>query len=429
MLIMSASSHRDRHRSRSRSDKPTKKNIVGWRSLFILVAIGLTFFLGARLWKRNRVASLRQSTLRQKSLENWYAMEQNAVLWAKASPNTADPFVYAAEAALARSSMAQAAEYLKNIPDDHPAAVSLLLERVDMLFADLAEPLEAEKTCYRILSIDPTCGPARKRLTFFYAMTLQRSRMARQAREAIQRECELPESYVYLVGSEWMTLSNIARVNRPWLEKHPDEELFLVATARGNISNRGDDFYEQDASAHETDGEQSADQYASRLSTLFDRFPKNLELLAYFIETAVVHGDIERVTTLLATVPPTGQKDNRFWRYKGWLHAQRNELEKARASLEHAISLNTFDFMSRHYLADVLRKCGELELARTEARIADEGRSLRRTILTQPEVQSMPLSVMKQVESFVTACGDTEIATHLHNRVIQTSNAQMQVSP
>jgi len=402
--------------------------VLSWRRLFLLgivSAVGLGGWWG---WKLGRAAFFRQACLAAKAAEDWPSMEEQAVCWSQVAPGSAAPFVYAAEAALAADAMDRAAGYLDQVPDHDPAAVAALLERVDMLFADLAEPLDAAATCQRILTIDSGCGPAHQRLTFFYAVTLQRSQLAAQARQAIERGCELPEAYVYLIGADWITLSNIVPVNQPWRAKHPDEELFCVAIARGEVAARGLEFslaFEQ--APDDRDGTASAT--ARQLQTTFDRFPKNLELLAFFLEEAITVGDPNRVIDLLALVPAAGQQDNRFWRYKGWLHATRGEQSEAHEALTQAVALNPFDFAARHYLADLARKRGDVQQAEQLARLAEQGRRLRRTILQQPEVRAMPLPVMRQIADYAEACGQPEIADRLTVRIEQLRVSQPAAGP
>jgi tetratricopeptide (TPR) repeat protein len=385
--------------------------------LGLVVVVGIAVLV-LRGWRWGRSVALKQACLDARATGDWEEMERQAVRWTTVAPDSAAPFVYAAEASLARSDMSRAADLLALVPDEDPAAVPALLERVDMLFADLAEPLEAERTCRRILAIDPASGPAHQRLTFFYAVTLQRRQMALQARRAIELGCELPEAYVYLVGADWITLSNIPRVNRPWLDRDPGNELFLVAIACGESAARGLDFSDATGSAAVDPTTKGPDQGAT-LTPLLARFPHNQELLANQIEEAIISGQTAKVAALLAQVPAAGMDDNRFWRFKGWLECCRQEFAQATTSLERALLIHPFDFMAQHYLADVCRKQDRPEQAASLARLADEGRSLRRTILTQPEVRTMPLAVMERIASYAEGCGDAALAARLRSRIAQ----------
>lgn len=194
-----------------------------------VVAVGLLVHRG---WKQRQCERLRQACRAARVLGNWGELERLATAWSGLDSRAGDPVLYAAEAAVGRQDIERAAAYLGRIPDDDPRAVEALLQRVDMLFGDLARPFAAAETCERILALAPSCGPAHRRLIFFYAVTLQRTRVAEQARRAIESGGDIPETYVYLVGSDWLTLSNTTSVTTRWLEHHPDEELFLVAAAR-----------------------------------------------------------------------------------------------------------------------------------------------------------------------------------------------------
>ena len=395
------------------------------RSLMIVgvvasvVAVGLLVHRG---WKQMQCERLRQACRAARVLGNWVELERLATAWSDLDSRAGDPILYAAEAAVGRQALDRAAEYLGRIPDDDPRAVEALLQRVDMLFGDLARPFAAAETCQRILALAPSCGPAHRRLIFFYAVTLQRTRVAEQARRAIAAGGDIPETYVYLVGSDWLTLSNTTSVTTRWLEHHPDEELFLVAAARGDVATRGLDGSIENAGGSDTqaeaeDGSVRSTSHDQRLRALLERFPTNPELLAYFLQTASTEGDVDEVTSLLARVPAACGDDNRFWRFKGWMHAARGEAEEAQDAYGRALELNAFDFGSRHQLAEVLRTLGRTDAAAPEAALAAEGRALRRAILEQPDIASVPPAVLARVQRFIRGSGEDQVADRLSARM------------
>ena len=394
-----------------------------------VVAAGLLVHRG---WKQMQCERLRQACRAARVLGNWVELERLATAWSDLDSRAGDPILYAAEAAVGRQAIDRAAEYLGHIPDDDPRAVEALLQRVDMLFGDCARPFAAAETCETILALAPSCGPAHRRLIFFYAVTLQRTRVAEQARRAIAAGGDIPETYVYLVGSDWLTLSNTTRVTTRWLEHHPEEELFVVAAARGDVATRGLDGSIDDGGEGGEDGEESDTEDGSvrstlhdqRLRALLERFPRNPELLAYFLQTASTEGDIDEVTSLLARVPASCGDDNRFWRFKGWLHAARGEAEEAQAAYGRALELNPFDFGSRHQLAEVLRTLGQTDSAAPEAALAAEGRALRRAILEQPDIASVPPAVLARVQRFIRGSGADRVADRLSARLGDAAHAQ-----
>ncbi len=410
-----------------------------WRRILltsgIVVVVWFVATQGYRRWVDQRRDAVWKTCRTAREAKRWEDLELTALNWAAWDDHSAEPFLFAAEAAVARQALDRAAAHLDNIPDDSPKAVAALLHRVDMLFGDLARPREAAATCERILAIDPTCGPALRRLIFFCAVTLQRTRVAALARQAIAVGADIPETYIYLIGSDWLTLSNTKDVNEQWLARrsrdeapehhdHDDEELFLVAATMGDLSTHGvEESPEQsvasEASPATSNRNDSRHARSARLRDLFERFPTNPELLAYFLQLASTAGDIPEVARLLATVPSGRRDDNRFWRFKGWLHAASDQLEPAEEAYREALARNPFDFASRHQLAAVLRKRGQTDSAVCEAAIAAEGKRLRRAILEQPDVGSIPATTLTRICGFIRECGEAGIADKLAGRMRQ----------
>lgn len=411
----------------------------------VLVVCG-TGVLTVRVWHAMRCAWLRQTCRQARDAGNWDALERSALAWAGLEPRSADPLLFAAEAAVSRRDIDAAASYLQRVPDGDPKAVEALLHRVDMLFGELARPDEAADCCRRILAMEPACGPAHQRLIFFFAVTLQRPLVAAQAREAIAAGGDIPETYVYLIGSDWLTLSNTTLVNQQWLRSHPDDERFLVAAARSDIAIRGldhsvatadpvatasgtpvqspadgDAAARDDASARDAVSTEQSSRGGSphehQLRRLFERFPTNPELLAFFLQGASTAGDEAEVARLLARVPAASRNDNRFWRFKGWLHAARGQLDEASEALDEALRLNPFDWAARHQRAEVYRKVGRFEDAAREAALAAEGRQIRRAILEQPDVAAVPPATLERMQHVIRACGDPVVATRLAQRI------------
>jgi hypothetical protein len=274
------------------------------------------------------------------------------------------------------------------------------------------------RTLERILSIDPGSCDAHQRLTFYYSITLQRMKTAAETRRTIEIGCDLPETYVYLLGADWLTLANTESVNLRWLGENPGSELFAIAAVRGELANRGlEDSIEDEAKAAEGSTSELAQKREDRLRALFAEHPGNLEALAYFLQKAQTAGDVEEVTRLLASAPPAALDDNRFWRFKAWVHGTRNELAEADAAYVKARDLFPFDAVAMHEQAVIQRKLGNDAEAARLADLADRGRTLRRTILQQPSVQATSPATMVEIAAFIADCGDAEIAEKLRNRV------------
>lgn len=383
-----------------------------------VVAVAALIVRGIVTWNDARALRLARDCREAHQAGDYAAEERLATAWCGLRPGAAEPLFFLAQAQLGLGKQAEAAETLGRLPDGDPLTLTALGDRADLLFGDLKDPREAARTCERILALDPANGEAHRRLCFFYAATLQREKLAAEARKAIELGCETPETYVYVVGSDWLTLSNTSSVNGHWLKASPDDELFLVAAARGFVSNSG--LEEDVAGDDEADGDtRKVPEHDRRLKELLDRFPSNIELLAYFLQKATTRGDIDEVTALLGQAPPEAEGDNRFWRFKGWVHAQSDEPAEAEAAYRRALEIDPYDFATQHQLGGALRKGGKLDEAADFARLAAEGRRLRKAILEQPDVRAIPPPLLREMGIYAAGCGDRAVADRIASRLEQ----------
>lgn len=402
---------RGRPVSAGRRWTPGRLALVGVAS----VAAALLLVRGIVGWSDARARALEAECKRAHQAGRYAEEERLAREWEGVAPGEAAPIFFLAEALLGQGKQREAADTFARLPDGDPLTLTGLSDRVDLLFGDLRDPHEAARTCERIIAQDPGNVDAHRRLCFYDCITLDRARLAEHARRAIERGAELPETYVYLVGSDWMTLSNTLSVNSHWLKGAPDDETFLVAAARGFVNNAG----LEDDVAGESPDEKVEPEHDRRLRELLARFPGNVELLAYFLQKATTRGDLDMVTELLGQAPPEAADDNRFWRFKGWVHDQGGELEEAEAAHRKALAIEPFDFLSQHQLAAVLRKRGRAEEAARLTALAADGRALRKRILQAPDVRAMPPDVLREIVAYARGCGQPDIAARLERRIEQ----------
>jgi tetratricopeptide (TPR) repeat protein len=402
------------------SDQTSSAPIVRpWLKVVLgVVVVAGVVLVGYQYWHKGRAYAVRANCLGARQVRNWAETEQLAIEWAALEPLLADPLIIAAQAAMERGNFGAAGDYLDALPDDDPKTVPALLQRVDLMFGQLSRPAEAVRTLERILTLDPGSCEARQRLTFYYAITLQRMKTAEVTRQAIEVGCDMPETYVYLMGSDWLTLANTESVNLRWLGENPGTELFEVAVVRGELANRGlEDSLQDEETAAAGSTSDVAQSRENRLRELFDTYPENIEARAYFIQKAQTAGDVEEVTRLMAAAPPTALEDNRFWRFKAWVHGTRDELEEANTAYLKARELFPYDAIALHEQAVIQRKMGNEEEAARLADLADRGRTLRRTILQQPSVQATNPETMMEIADYIADCGGTDVASRLRERV------------
>ena len=149
----------------------------------------------------------------------------------------------------------------------------------------------------------------------------------------------------------------------------------------------------------------------------FQRFPHNLELLAYYLEQATVNGDIAEVTRLLSQAAPEAAADNRFWRYRRWLHAAQGQLGEAEECYRKALAINPYDYLTRHQLASVQRRLRRLDQVKALEDLSLAGKELRKRIVGLQSVNKIPPVILKRMLQYAKQCGDDIAASQLEKRL------------
>ncbi len=384
------------------------------RRWWVLVAVGLlllvvgSYFVAKRGITRSLSASCREAL----RAGDWQRLEPLATRWHWWEPDLAAPLIYLAEAAQQTHQQERAAKLLGQLPDGDPMTPPALVERSGLLFGPLNRPIEGAHTLERALRLNPRLAVARQRLIYFYAFTLQRRKMVDQVYQAIRYDCDLPESYVYLMAQDWLSFANAYAENTKWLRGNPDEELFLVARAIYRITSRGLNDTEDPRQVGPRDPKGLL-RHQKLIAEYCRRFPQNVELLVYLLERARVTGDVEEMARVLSRAPPQAAADNRFWRYKGWLYATRGELVKAEECYQKALALNCYDHVSRHQLAGVERRFKRLDQVKALEKVSREGWQLRHEILQLESVDKVPPDILRQMAQYAKDCGDDDVAGKL----------------
>lgn len=343
--------------------------------------------------------------------KQWDELERITTDWCRWDAANALAWVLAAEAAQGHHNCQRAAECLGRVPDSDPRAVPALVERMRLLFEELNQPLEAVATCERLLRIEPRTSRAHSRLIFFCAMSLQRQELVRRIRHAIAARSEPPEAYVYLFGADWLVFSNALAINTHWLEACPDYESFLVARAL-HLATMVPSQKEQAANP---DAAQAGD--GTLLNEYLQRFPDNLEVLAFHLKRTADSGDTAGLAALLARAPAAAEGDNRFWRYKALCHLERGETTEAREALDCALAKHPYDWRARHELANALRRLGKKEAAERQARLALVGKEIEQQIAKLRNVTEASEELLEKIAAYAAASGDRQVADALRFRL------------
>jgi len=372
---------------------------------------------GAWLWRfEASPARLREQLQQAAAAGQWPQVAGLSKRLVELDPEDADAWLLGARAAESLGNPAAAARILSQMPAENQQKMQALRGLVDLQLGSLQEPLEAERTLRQMLKHDPRSQFAHQRLIFFYALTLQRQELVRQAREAMELGCEPIEAYVYLFFADSLHFTNGPELNQRWMAADPNVELFRVALAI-HIATALEGGPLRDDSAVVRQVRTMMENRERVLADLFKRYPKNLELLAWHIDRSIRQGDVDRVVELLGNVPAESDGDNRFLRFAGWAQAQLGHDDDALVYYHRALELNPLDWNTRHLIAELRRRQLKFdEVSRLESLVllADE---LRRELDVVPDASSAPPELLVRLLDYADKCGDQLFAGSLRKRM------------
>lgn len=389
----------------------------------VLVAM----LMGLVGYQRSTVKAMAASCAQAVAERDWARLESAAKRWERWAPFQAAPLIYRAEAAYQKGALEHAVHLLDQLPDTDPLTPAALLEESTILFGSLNRPIRGAEVLERAVRLDPKLVEAHRRLVFFYAFTLQRRKMVSQIYEAIQENCDPPEVYVYLVAQDWLSFSNAYSETTRWALENPDEELLVVARAIYRVLTMGLD-YSEDPTGQPA-GSEGTPYHQEVIAGYFERYPQNLELLVYHLEMAMTKGETDEVARLLSLSPPEAAEDNRFWRYKGWVHSARGEFPEAEAAYLKALQINPYDYRSQHQMAAVERALQRFDEVERYSDLSRLGTTLRRDILVMERIDEVPPDVLKRIAEYAEAVGDMRVAGKLYMRLQEWAPEWMEPHP
>lgn len=375
-----------------------------------LLAVLLTAWGGYNLFLYSKRETLADKCEAFKTRGEWASLELTAREWAQWEPDNVKPWIYAAAAAQEVGNAEKELAYLNSMPEGAPFAA--LLRRSDLQFQRNFVK-DAEKSFVELVELEPQSKEAHRRLNFFYAMTRQRNELISESRRAIENGADVPETYVYLVGADWMTFTNGWQVNLEWAQKYPDDsEVFEVASALHLISAGVDQsMEEQDAKLKE-----ALSQSENLIKNLRLKYPANKEIILLDLMYNVHRANAREVGEILNSVD-IEIDDSRYHRVIGWFHSYKEDWVEAEKSYLKCLELNPFDWQARHEYSAVLRSLKRTEEVKVMQEAAALGKDIMRKVLQAENTITIPRSTLQQVIDYATACGETEIATSLSNRI------------
>ena len=386
-----------------------------WRiGIRLALVIGVLLVVVAA-WVCLQPGATRYAELCRRAVEGrqWRELASQSQSWSEAEPANAQAWLYRAEAAQHQQDFAAVSRFLANVPPESEFGIRAWETRIELQFGPLNQPLAAVESCQRLLKSDPNSKVAHQRLIYFFAMTLQRRKLIEQVREAVARRCEPREAYTYLFFADSLRLSNAGSQNALWVESDPGSELFAVAQAIA-IGEALEGQTPRDDPEVLAKIRESIERRDRTFQELLQKYPHNLELLAFFLRQAVEQGDANRVADLLAEAPAEAEFDNRLWRYRGWLLQHHDHLMEAEAAYQQALKLHPLDWGTRHLLAGLMRRKGELAEAGRLERLVMLANPLRVQLQKQETVRWIPTQILKDLADYAAGCQDQLIAESLH---------------
>lgn len=352
---------------------------------------------------------------------NWEQLRSEATEWTLVDEESAEAWTFLARAQERLGDYEGAVESLRRVPKTSPEASTAQLAIVELSFGSLNKPQFGAEMCEEILKQDPESVTARQRLIFFLVMTRQRARMIDQIRTAMKLRTESKDSYIYLFFADYLPFTNAAELNRQWLAGTPDSELFEVGRAV-YLAETLDAGVSLDNREGALAAEEALAEKETRMKELLEKYPHNIELLAYHLNQARLVGDLNRAVELMSMAPLESESDNRFWRIKGWIHSLRGENEEAESSYRKAIELHPLDWGTRTLLAQLMQQQQQLQEASQLRQIVKQANELRREIEVLPSADQIPISSIRKLIDYATACGDQLYAESLNRRLKQQTS-------
>jgi tetratricopeptide (TPR) repeat protein len=158
------------------------------------------------------------------------------------------------------------------------------------------------------------------------------------------------------------------------------------------------------------------------MEKLLEKYPHNTELLAYSIRQLMQKGDVSSVVRLLGMATVEAEDDHRFWRFKGWAHAEQNQIDEAEKAYRRAIELHPLDWNTRHMLAEILQKKQQYDEVKTLRGLVSRANDLRRALQVTSNEGQVSAATLMELASYASDCGERQLAKSLRRNLSQYSH-------
>jgi tetratricopeptide (TPR) repeat protein len=399
-----------------KSGKRSRMTLLVYALLLIVVCLGIMPTSHALHDYRTR--QYKEGCAGARDRSQWGRLNSISDKWIEWDTDSSDAYVFAAEAHFQMGRLQEAADSLSKVSDDYHGIIAALTFCGELLFGDLNEPYKAEAVWLRMLRIAPEETHAHQRLIYFYAMSLQRKKLVDQVRQCLKLSCEPPEAYPYLLLANSLSFTDGAVVIDKWRQNLPSDPTLEIAEAFYIGKNKKDTTAGVFEKSYLAPGDQSA------IDASLEKYPTNIEVLAYHIERRIYYGDTPGVVELMQQAPPLAMEDARFWRYRGWLMQQTSDYQSAEQALNNSIELDRFDWRPRWELGTVLRLLERQEDAEQAGKLAMKGKQLEEK-LYQTNGRALTWRIVEEMREYIRDVGDTGVLEALDLRIQRQGGTEL----
>ncbi len=339
--------------------------------------------------------------------KQWDNLDRVSSKWAVEQPDCVDSWWYRAQAAIGEKQWAEAAEFLSHVGTNDSSSVRAKRQLAELWFEQLNQPLKAVQADLQIVGRDPSTADSQERLVRFYAVTLQRSELIRQAHEAIRSGGDVPMTYYYLVGASFLRDSDQYKLTTKWLASDPDIELFQVAQTLW-VTDWKMMSYPKIAFKYSN---------VPNASELRVRYPHNAELLRYFCEESLLNGDVQAVRNGLSQMSEKAAENAYFWRLRSWLNFATGNLEAADTDARQAVKIDPFYWRGYHQLAEINRQRLATETIQRWAEVARSGQNLEDQMNRMESDQEYRQSLFRKILAYIELCDEKKVAGKMRQRL------------
>jgi tetratricopeptide (TPR) repeat protein len=391
----------------------------------LMLAIGVILVVAGGwiviVLQRPSTAEFRREYQQAIESRNWNQAEIVATRWTESVPDSGEAWLQRSASLFHQRKYQPALDCLNRISPTSPEAKTSLYAKMELQFGPLNRPADGAATCQEIIKIDPRSALAREQLIKFLAVTLQRTRLIREIRLAIDAGVEPADSYFYLFFIDVLPFADGAELNHHCLQGDPDSELFEVAEAIFRAESLETTF-SMDDQDNARAIRRAISEKNPEIERLQRKYPHNTELLVFRIRHLIQNGDLAEVVKRMAQATVEAEEDHRFWRFKGWVHAQQEEDDNAEKAFRHAIQLNPLDWTTRHMLAEVLQREQRLDEVKQLRDLVARANHLRRLLQATADDRQVSAETALQIADYAADCGDEQLSQALR-RQLQQSNA------